>query len=175
MRHGRRHRENARNEASPRGRYVAGARRRAHPVGTLSGGERQSLAIARALHFGASVLILDEPTSALGVREAANALSHVQAVRMRPWRRQVDDELDVGARQQLVGGARTRHAVLCRLSLGALEVEIRTGDHVEELPWGDAVEVLSLTWPQPRTPIFTARTLDARWRALKPHLCHRPG
>ena len=46
-------------------------------VGTLSGGERQSLAIARAEYFGARVLILDEPTSALGVKEAAFVLRHV--------------------------------------------------------------------------------------------------
>ena len=44
------------------------------PVGTLSGGERQCLAIARAIHFGAKVLILDEPTSALGVHQASNVL-----------------------------------------------------------------------------------------------------
>jgi len=50
-------------------------------VGTLSGGERQTVAIARAVHFGAKVLILDEPTSALGVRQTANVLSTVDRVR----------------------------------------------------------------------------------------------
>ena len=45
-------------------------------VGTLSGGERQTLAIARAEYFGAKVLILDEPTSALGVKESAIVLRH---------------------------------------------------------------------------------------------------
>ncbi|RBP10570.1 monosaccharide ABC transporter ATP-binding protein (CUT2 family) [Roseiarcus fermentans] len=52
-------------------------------VGTLSGGERQALSIARAMYFGARVLILDEPTSALGVKEAAKVLSLVKAARTR--------------------------------------------------------------------------------------------
>jgi simple sugar transport system ATP-binding protein len=52
-------------------------------VGTLSGGERQTLAIARAEYFGAKVLILDEPTSALGVKEAAIVLRHVIRARTR--------------------------------------------------------------------------------------------
>ncbi|MEM7525693.1 MAG: ATP-binding cassette domain-containing protein, partial [Pseudomonadota bacterium] len=50
-------------------------------VGTLSGGERQTVAIARAVHFGAKILILDEPTSALGVRQTAKVLSTIDKVR----------------------------------------------------------------------------------------------
>ena len=50
-------------------------------VGTLSGGERQSLAIARAVHRGAKLLILDEPTAALGVAQTTLVLKSVRRLR----------------------------------------------------------------------------------------------
>jgi simple sugar transport system ATP-binding protein len=51
------------------------------PVGALSGGERQSIAIGRAVHFGSRVLILDEPTSALSIGETRKVLGYIRAAK----------------------------------------------------------------------------------------------
>ncbi|MEA3351058.1 MAG: ATP-binding cassette domain-containing protein [Chloroflexota bacterium] len=52
-------------------------------VGTMSGGERQSVAIARAVYFGAKALILDEPTASLGVKQAGTVLRYIAQARIR--------------------------------------------------------------------------------------------
>jgi len=52
-------------------------------IGTMSGGQRQTLAIARAIYFGARVLILDEPTSALGQKQQMEVLKTIMRVRKR--------------------------------------------------------------------------------------------
>jgi simple sugar transport system ATP-binding protein len=49
------------------------------PISSLSGGQRQCVAIARAVYFGAKVLILDEPTAALGVKQSGVVLRYVSA------------------------------------------------------------------------------------------------
>ncbi len=53
------------------------------PIGTLSGGERQCVAISRAVYFGAKVLILDEPTAALGVKQSGVVLRYILNARER--------------------------------------------------------------------------------------------
>ncbi len=52
-------------------------------VETLSGGQRQGVAVARAAAFGSKVIILDEPTAALGVKESRKVLELIQDVRER--------------------------------------------------------------------------------------------
>jgi simple sugar transport system ATP-binding protein len=53
------------------------------PIGTLSGGERQCVAISRAVYFGAKVIILDEPTAALGVKQSGVVLRYIVQARER--------------------------------------------------------------------------------------------
>lgn len=93
-------------------------------VGGLSGGERQSLAIARAVYFGARVLILDEPTAALGVKQAAHVLRIVNEAKRRGLAvifitHQVMHALAVG----------DHFAVLIR---GAIAADFRKGEKTRE-------------------------------------------
>ena len=70
-------------EVEAMGRMGIDVRDADQAVGTMSGGERQCVAISRAVYFGAEVLILDEPTAALGVRQAGVVLRYVAQARAR--------------------------------------------------------------------------------------------
>ena len=51
------------------------------PIGTLSGGQRQAVAIGRAIHFGGELLVLDEPTAALSLKETEKVLKYIEGVK----------------------------------------------------------------------------------------------
>jgi simple sugar transport system ATP-binding protein len=124
-------------------------------VGTLSGGERQALAIGRAVYFGARLLILDEPTSALGVKEAGVVLRLVQEAKGRGIAimfitHNANHALTVGDRftvlihgaavAQFARGERSREEIL-NLMAGGEELQTLQAE-MEEL---NAAEVLTKT------------------------------
>jgi len=112
------------------------------PVGTLSGGERQSIAIGRAVHFGSKLLILDEPTSALSIGETRKVLSYIRAAKERGMSVifithnlhhvfQVSDRIVVLAHGTKVGDFETQAVTEERIAdmiMGTTEEQSRAGE-----------------------------------------------
>ena len=141
------------------------------PVGTLSGGERQSVAIARAVYFGAKVLILDEPTAALGVKEAGVVLRYIAQARARGLgvvfiTHNVHHAYPIGDRFTLLNRGRSygtfsksevsREEVVAMMA-GGEELE-ELGHELEEFARADRLGAAKLA--------ETARALDAEGRAV---------
>jgi simple sugar transport system ATP-binding protein len=131
------------------------------PVGSLSGGQRQCIAIARAIYFGAKVLILDEPTAALGVKQSGVVLKYIVKAR--------DAGLGVvfithnPHHAYLVGN----HFVILKLGRVALDShrkEITLAQLTNEMAGGSELEALSheLAGVDPAVVVDPAHPLESR-------------
>jgi simple sugar transport system ATP-binding protein len=126
------------------------------PIGTLSGGERQCVAIARAVYFGARVLILDEPTAALGVRQSGVVLKYIAAARDRGLgvifiTHNPHHAYPVGDRFMLLRRGRSMGDFpkaemtldeLVRMMAGGAELEALSHELARELPESDVARAL---------------------------------
>ena len=123
------------------------------PIGTLSGGERQCVAIARAVYFGAKVLVLDEPTAALGVKQSGVVLKYVAAAR------------DAGLGVVLITH-NPHHAYLVGDRFVLLKRGTMSGSHTKDeitldeltrqMAGGSELEDLATSWPAP-APVTRGR------------------
>ena len=131
----------------------------AQPVGTLSGGERQSVAIARAVYFGAKVLILDEPTAALGVKEAGVVLRYIAQARARGLgvmfiTHNVHHAYPIGDRFTLLNRGR---------SYGTFKKsDVTREEVVAMMAGGEELEELSRSWPSSPAPTVSSSTSRSR-------------
>jgi len=124
------------------------------PVGEMSGGQRQAIAIARAVHWASRVVFLDEPTAALGVRQTQNVLETIRRVRDKgiavvfishsmPHVMEVSDRIQVlrlGTRVANISAADTSMEELVGLMTGAVTRDSVATPPADLTPEGDLID-----------------------------------